>query len=159
MERYDNDSLSLRFRVISSFWSRCWRVLRQLCMNMGLLHISLCINMKRTTYPYLLADFYDASQFEMIYFANVNINSDPVIFLFGNMQIMFQYMKYYVTCINQKLITNDPFCSALLYTTNCNPKRHPSVQISKLFWLQPVTNIRAAIKNSIPKPLFFLQIG
>ena len=29
--------------------------------------------MKRTTYPYLLADFYDASQFEMINFANVNM--------------------------------------------------------------------------------------
>ena len=60
--------------------------------------------MKRTTYPYLLADFYDASQFEMINFANVNIErtlySDPVISLFGNMQIMFQYMEYDVTCIN-----------------------------------------------------------
>ena len=60
-------------------------------------------NVKRITYPYLLADFYDAPQFEMINFANVNIehyNSDPVISLFGNMQIMFQYMEYYVTCIN-----------------------------------------------------------
>ena len=54
-------------------------------------------NMKRATYryiyPYLLADFYDTSQFEMINFGNVNIehyNSDPVISLFGNMQIMFQ---------------------------------------------------------------------
>ena len=59
--------------------------------------------MKRTIYPYLLADFYDASQFEMINFANVNIehyNSDPVISLVGNMQIMFQYMEYDVTCIN-----------------------------------------------------------
>ena len=59
--------------------------------------------MKRTTYPYLLADFYDASQFEIINFANVKIehyNSDPVISLFGNMQIMFQYMKYDITCIN-----------------------------------------------------------
>ena len=59
--------------------------------------------MKRTTYPYLLADFYDASQFEMINFAYVNIeqyNSDPVISLFGNMQIMFQYMEYDVTFIN-----------------------------------------------------------
>ena len=37
MERNDNDSLSLRFRVISSFWSRCWRVLRQLCIDMGLM--------------------------------------------------------------------------------------------------------------------------
>ena len=39
----------------------------------------------------------------MINFANVNIdhyNSDLVISLFGNMQIMFQYMKYDVTCIN-----------------------------------------------------------
>ena len=38
--------------------------------------------MKRWNYPYLLADFYDASQFEMIYLANVKIehfNSDPVI--------------------------------------------------------------------------------
>ena len=26
--------------------------------------------MKRTTYPYLLADFYDASQFEILNFAN-----------------------------------------------------------------------------------------
>ena len=60
-------------------------------------------NMKRTTYPYLLADFYHAPQFEMINFANVNIehyNSDPVISLFWNMQIMFQYMEYDVTCIN-----------------------------------------------------------
>ena len=60
-------------------------------------------NMKRTTYPYLLDDFYDASQFEMINFANVNIehsNSDPVISLFGNMQIMFKFMEYDVTCIN-----------------------------------------------------------
>ena len=58
--------------------------------------------MKRTTYPYLSADLYDAFQFEMINFANVNIecyNSDPVISLFGNMQIMFQYIKYDVTCI------------------------------------------------------------
>ena len=49
--------------------------------------------MKRRTYPYLLADFNDASQFEMINFANVNIehyNSDPVNSLFGNMQIVFQ---------------------------------------------------------------------
>ena len=30
-------------------------------------------------------------------------------------------------------------CSALLYTTNCNPKRHQSVQIYKSFGLQPVT--------------------
>ena len=72
--------------------------------------------MKQTTYLYLLADFYDApkfetesykfiysSMFEMINFANVNIehyNSDPLISLFGNMQIMFQYMEYDVTCIN-----------------------------------------------------------
>ena len=58
--------------------------------------------MKRTTYPYLLADFYYAPQFEMINFANVNIehyNSDPVISLFGNMQIMIQCMEYGVTCI------------------------------------------------------------
>ena len=54
-------------------------------------------NMKRTSYPYLLADFFDAPQFEMINFANVNIehyNSDPVISLFGNMQIMFQYIEF-----------------------------------------------------------------
>ena len=59
--------------------------------------------MKRTAYPYLIADFYDESQFEMINFANVNIehyNSDPVISLLTNKQIMFQYMKYEVTCIN-----------------------------------------------------------
>ena len=50
-----------------------------------------------------LAGFYDTPQFEMINFANVNIehyNSDPVISLFGNMQIMFQYMEYDATCIN-----------------------------------------------------------
>ena len=60
-------------------------------------------NMKRTTYPYLFTDFYDASQFEMINVANVYIehyNSDPVISLFGNMQIMIQYMEYDVKCIN-----------------------------------------------------------
>ena len=60
-------------------------------------------NMKRTTYPYFLTDFYDASQFEMINFNNVNkehYNSDPVISLFGNMQIIFQYMKYDVIYIN-----------------------------------------------------------
>ena len=59
--------------------------------------------MTRTTYPDLLADFYDAPQFEIINFANVYIehyNSHPVISLFGNMQIMFQYMEYDVTCIN-----------------------------------------------------------
>ena len=62
--------------------------------------------MKRTTYPYLLADFYDASQFEILNFANhaneniEHYNSYPVISLFGNMQIMFQYMEYDVTCIN-----------------------------------------------------------
>ena len=85
-------------------------------------------------------------------FANVNIehyNSDPVISLFGNMQIMFQYMEYDVTCIKwtfashisatKIIFTNDHSCSALLYTTNCNPKRHRSVQISKSFGLQPVT--------------------
>ena len=60
-------------------------------------------NMTQTTYTHLLADFYDASQFEMINFANVNIkhyNSDSLISLFGNMQIMFQYMEYDVTWIN-----------------------------------------------------------
>ena len=49
-------------------------------------------NMKQTIYPYLLADFYDAPQFETINLANVNIehyDSDPVISLFGNMKIMF----------------------------------------------------------------------
>ena len=64
----------------------------------------LCVfNIKRTTYRYLLADFCDASQLEMINLPNVNIdhyNSDPVISLFGNMQIMFQYMEYDVTSIN-----------------------------------------------------------
>ena len=52
--------------------------------------------MKRRIYLYLLADFYDASQFEMINFANVKIehfNSDPVISLFGNMQITSIYEK------------------------------------------------------------------
>ena len=45
--------------------------------------------------PDCLADFYDPSQFEMINFANVyyyiynHYNSDPVISLFGNMQIVF----------------------------------------------------------------------
>ena len=63
-------------------------------------------NMEGTTYPYVLADFYDAPQFQMINFANVNMvniehcNSDPVISLFGNIKIMFQYMEYDVTCIN-----------------------------------------------------------
>ena len=54
-------------------------------------------NMKRRTYPYLLVDFYDASQFEMIYFANLKIehfNPDPVISLFGNMQIASIYDKW-----------------------------------------------------------------
>ena len=35
-------------------------------------------NMKRTTYPYLLADLYDAFQFEMINLAHVNIGFVPV---------------------------------------------------------------------------------
>ena len=51
--------------------------------------------MKQTTFPYLLADFNDTPQFQMINFANINIehyNSDPEISLFGNMQIMFQYI-------------------------------------------------------------------
>ena len=55
------------------------------------------VNMKRRTYPHLLVDFYDASQFEMINFANVKIQyfySDPVSFLFGNMQIMSIYGKW-----------------------------------------------------------------
>ena len=59
--------------------------------------------MTRTTCLHLLADFYDASQFEMINFTKVNIehyNSDPVISLFGNMQILFQYMEYDVAYIN-----------------------------------------------------------
>ena len=54
-------------------------------------------NMNRRTYPYLLFDFYDASQFEMINFGNVNIEhfySDPVISLFGNMQITSIYWKW-----------------------------------------------------------------
>ena len=48
------------------------------------------LNTKRRIYPYLLVDFYDTSHFEMINFANVKIehfNSDPLISLFGNMQI------------------------------------------------------------------------
>ena len=48
------------------------------------------------TYPFLLADFYDASQFEMINLAIVKIEhfySDPVIFLFENMQITSIYGK------------------------------------------------------------------
>ena len=53
--------------------------------------------MKRKTYPYILVNFYDASQFEMINFANVKIehfNSDPVISLFGNVQITSIYGKW-----------------------------------------------------------------
>ena len=42
---------------------------------------------------------------------------------------------------------NDHSCSALLYTTNCNPKRHQSVQISKSFGLQPVTILRHAVSS------------
>ena len=41
--------------------------------------------MKRRTYPYFLADFYDTSKFQMINFAIVKMkhfNSDPVISLF-----------------------------------------------------------------------------
>ena len=55
------------------------------------------LNMKRRTYPYLLADFYDASQFQMINFLSVKIehfNSDPVISLFGKMQITSIYGKW-----------------------------------------------------------------
>ena len=60
--------------------------------------------MKGRTYPYLLVDFYNASHFEMINFANVKIEhceSDPVISLFGitSMQIT-SYMENDVTCIN-----------------------------------------------------------
>ena len=50
--------------------------------------------MKRRTYPYLLADFYDTSKFQMINFAIVKIehfNSDPMISLFENMQITSIY--------------------------------------------------------------------
>ena len=46
--------------------------------------------MKQRTYQYPSANLYDASQFEMIDFAIVKIehfNSNPVISLFGNMQI------------------------------------------------------------------------
>ena len=63
----------------------------------GLSNTYPCVfNMKRTTYLYLSADFYDASQFEMINFAILNIehyNSDPVISLFGNMQITLHIWK------------------------------------------------------------------
>ena len=108
IERYDNDSLSLRFRVVFFLLpSRCWRV--HFCTT-TVMHrfwpndtYPCVFNMNRTTYLYLLAVFYDASQFEMTNFANVNIehyNSDPVISVFGNMQIMFQYMEYDVSCIN-----------------------------------------------------------
>ena len=41
-------------------------------------------------------------------------------------------------CYKNEFI-KDHSCSAFLYTTNCNPKRHQSVQISKSFGLQPVT--------------------
>ena len=54
-------------------------------------------NMSRRTFPQLLVDFYDASQFEMINFANVKIehfNSDLVISLFGNMQITSIHGKW-----------------------------------------------------------------
>ena len=53
--------------------------------------------MKRETYSYLLVDFYDASQFEIINFTNVKIehfDSDPVISLFENMRITFIYGKW-----------------------------------------------------------------
>ena len=109
-------------------------------------------NMKRTIYPYLLADFYDAPQFEMINFANVNIehyNSDPVISLFwkyanhvsiyGIWRHMHKLNIYKPYKCYKNLFINDHSCSVLLYTTNCNPKRHQSVQISKSFGLQPVT--------------------
>ena len=97
-ERYDSDSLLLWFGVISAFWSRSWRALIQLFIDMGL--ITRVFNMKRRTYSYLLpvVDFYDAFQFEMINFANVKIehfNSDPVISLFWNMQITCIYGKWH----------------------------------------------------------------
>ena len=57
--------------------------------------------------PLSLADFYEASQFEMINFTILNIehyNSDPMISLFGNMQITFHmYVENDATCINDKL--------------------------------------------------------
>ena len=37
MKCYDNDSLLLQFGVISFFRNHCWRVLRQLCIDMGLI--------------------------------------------------------------------------------------------------------------------------
>ena len=117
-------------------------------------------NMKRTTYPYLLADFYDASQFEMKNFVNLNIqhyNSDPVISLFGNMQIMFQYMEYDVTCINKTFASHISatkinlwmtilalhFCTQQTVTLN---DTNPSKYLSR-FGLQPVT------KYTPPTPL------
>ena len=100
-------------------------------------------NMKRRTYPYLLVNFYHASQFEMISFVNVKIehfNSDLVISSFGSMQITsiygkWRYMQKWNICkpykcyIYNYLFTNDQYCSATLYTIKCNPKRQPSVQI------------------------------
>ena len=45
-------------------------------------------------------------------------------------------------------------CSALLYTTNCNPKRHQSVQISKSFGLQPVTSSTVVMVHNPAHDLF-----
>ena len=56
-------------------------------------------NMKRSTYPHLFSRFLRRTPV----WNDVNIehyNFDPVISLFGNMQIMFQNMEYDVACIN-----------------------------------------------------------
>ena len=96
MERYD--LLSLQFGVISAFWSRCWRVLIQLFIDMGPNNTYPCVfNMKRRTYPHILVGLYDASQFEMINFTNVKIehfNSDLDISLFGNIPITSIYGRW-----------------------------------------------------------------
>ena len=76
MERNDNESLSLRFRVIyfllKSLLAGTTTVMHRYGPNDT---YPFVFNMKRTTYLYLLADFYDASQFEMINFGNVNIET------------------------------------------------------------------------------------
>ena len=60
----------------------------------------------------------------MINFATVNIeyyNSDTVISLFGNMQIVFQYMEYDVTCINQTFASHISATKINLQTTVLTP--------------------------------------
>ena len=95
--RYDNDSLSLRFGGNYCLLKLLWAGINRAVHRYGPNNTYPCVfNMKRRTFPYLLFDFYNASQFEMINFANVKIdhfNSDPVISLFGNMQIPSIYEK------------------------------------------------------------------